>query len=56
MGIDVTAFGLPILLRERARGWGKKPLEKRLGIGYFMTSIEQVGQNSDIYPQFARAL
>ena len=60
MWINVTAFGLPILLtsqqRERESEGGKKPIEKRLGIKYFQASIEQVGKSSDIYSNFARTL
>ena len=45
MGIDITAFGLPILVDVIVEGKrnGKSernPLEKRWGIGYFMTSKE----------------
>ena len=46
MGIDVTAFGLPIS-RGKEKGKGneeRNPLEKKRGVGYFLTSIEQVGQ------------
>ena len=57
MGIDVTAFGLPIKLTS-----GKTLYPVFLLWGSFpppstMTSIEYVGAKSgDIYPHFARAL
>ena len=52
--MDVTAFGLPISRgKEKGKGNGERnPLEKKRGVGYFLTSIEQVGQSSDIYPKW----
>ena len=37
-------YSIDVIVEEKRLGRGKEILEKKWGTGYFLTSIEQVGQ------------
>ena len=49
-------YSIDVMVEGKRKGIGKKNLEQRWGIGYFLLSIEWQAKSNDIYPNFARAL